>query len=455
MLKLKRVSTWALVLCSLWSLPAWGQQVEGMSEVVSLDIQPADAEAGQPSGADQALVNLGGFFQTPSEGMELDAGGEGELQITVSNQGTKPARDITVTVQSSSVDELEIGEDRRVVGAEPRPIAQIDTSLGPSEYRQINVPIYAPESLPEGEIELGLRVEMEEGEMVGGTERLTIPTGDVTTDPIVDRRIPETRMDRSGAVAVVIGVSQYTNADVPSVDYAVRDAETVGQYLKRTLGFEPGNILSLENPTQSELNAVLGTAENHEGRLHDYLPSDTSEVFVYYSGHGAPNAQEDGRSYFLPSDGSPKQLGLTGYPVDQLYENLSKVTSGPVTVAIDACFSGQTEAGTLVQEASPALLSVENPAMSLDKGLVFTASEADEISSWYSEKKHGLFTYFFLQGLRENADRDENGRITGEEMGTYLAENVETEARRLHSRPQNPQTLGKAKDRVLVQYEEQ
>jgi hypothetical protein len=360
-----------------------------------------------------------------------------------------------VTVQSSSVDELEIGEDRRVVGAEPRPIAQIDTSLGPSEYREINVPIYAPESLPEEDIELGLRVEMEEGEMVGGAERLTIPTGDVTTDPIVDRRIPETRMDRSGAVAVVIGVSQYTNADVPSVDYAVRDTETIRQYLVRTLGFEPGNILSLENPTQSELNAAFGTAENHEGRLHDYLPSDTSEVFVYYSGHGAPNAQEDGRSYFLPSDGSPKQLGLTGYPVDQLYENLSKVTSGPVTVAIDACFSGQTEAGTLVQEASPALLSVENPAMSLDKGLVFTASEADEISSWYSEKKHGLFTYFFLQGLRGNADRDENGRITGEEMRTYLAENVEMEARRLHSRPQNPQTLGKAKDRVLVQYEEQ
>lgn len=455
MLELKRTSIWALVICLLWSLPAWGQQVEGTSEVVSLDIRPADARADQPTGSEQALVNLGGFFQTPSEGMELDAGGEGELQVTVSNQGTEPAQGLTVILQSASVGKLKVGEERRVIGTEPRSIARIDTSLGPSEYREITVSLHAPESLPEEDIELGLRAEVEEGEMVGGPERLTIPTGDVTTDPIVDRRIPETGMDRPGAVAVVIGVSQYMDADVPSVDYAVRDAETVKQYLTRTLGFEPGNIISLQNPTQSELNAVLGTADNYKGRLHDFLPSDTSEVFVYYSGHGAPNAQEEGRSYFLPSDGSPKQLSLTGYPVDQLYENLSKVTSGPVTVAIDACFSGQTEAGTLVQEASPALLSVENPAMSLDRGLVFTASKADQISSWYSEKKHGLFTYFFLQGLRGNADRDEDGRITGSELGAYLADNVETKARRLHSRPQNPQTLGKAEDRVLVQYADQ
>ncbi len=284
------------------------------------------------------------------------------------------------------------------------------------------------------------------------TDQVTLPVAAPDRPPLVDREIPSTNTTRENAIAVVVGVRNYQSSEVPNVEYAERDAKTMKKYLHKTLGFREGNILELINPTKTDLQRVFGTGQTHKGDLYDYLRSDTTEVFVFYSGHGAPNPEEDGRTYFVPSDGTPRQLSITGYSVNQLYENLSKITSGPVTVAVDACFSGQSEGGALVKNASPALLSVENPMVGMENGLVMTASEASEISSWYPEKKHGLFTYFLLKGFRGEADENQDGLLTGAEMKKYLGENVTYYARRLHSRTQNPQVMGQGADRVLVRY---
>jgi len=436
-------------------LSVFGQEGEGTSDVISLDIQPSTSQQDvQRTNFEEAVVSGGVFFQNPTGENKLDAGGQAELRVTLSNQGTKAARGVEITVQSSSSQGLKVGSGKQTISADAQVVERVGT-LSASAARELTIPIFAPETFSEKNVRLTVGIRATEGKVVGSPDEVTIPTGQVTTAPLVDREIPEGTMDRSDAVAVVIGVSKYTSDAIPSVDYAVRDAETVKQYLVETMGFKLENIIYLENPTQSSLNAVIGTGDNHKGRLYDYLPPDKkdAEIFVYYSGHGAPNPSENGRTYFLPADASPTQLSLTGYPVDLLYENLSKLTSGPVTVAIDACFSGQSEAGTLVKDASPALLSVENPVMSLDQGLVLTASKADQISSWYPEKRHGLFTYYFLKGLRGEADQNDDASITGAEMESYLSENIASKARRLYSRSQNPQVLGQAKNRILVQLE--
>lgn len=450
----RRLALFVVVLFCASLVPVYGQQVEGTSDVISLDIQPENPQQTvQHSDYQEAVVTGGVFFQDPSGENQLDAGETAELRITLSNQGTEAARGIAVTLQSSSsVEGMRVGDEEQVITTEPQQIERVD-HLGPAEAREITIPLHASESLPEESIQLVVDLEVDRGQVVGSPDNVSIPTGDVTTAPLVDRQIPETNMDRGDAVAVVIGVSQYMTEEVPPVDYAVRDAEVVERYLTETLGFDPANVITLENPTKSSMDAVLGTADDHRGRLYD-LTSDTSEVFVFYSGHGAPNSsEENGRTYFLPSDARPNQLSLTGYPVDLLYENLSKVTSGAVTVAIDACFSGQTERGTLVQDASPALLSVENPVVGMEKGLVLTASKADQISSWYPEMKHGLFTYYFLKGLQGEADMDDDQVVDGKEMGEYLSDQVPRQARRLYSRDQNPQVFGRDENRVLVRFD--
>ncbi len=62
---------------------------------------------------------------------------------------------------------------------------------------------------------------------------------------------------------------------------------------------------------------------------------------------------------------------------------------------------------------------------------------------------HSLFTYYFLLGLRGDADKTMDKTITAGELKEYLAENVSYMARRLSSREQMPQIYG-SPDRPIV-----
>ena len=82
---------------------------------------------------------------------------------------------------------------------------------------------------------------------------------------------------------------------------------------------------------------------------------------------------------------------------------------------------------------------------------LFSSSKADEISSWYPEKRHSLFTYFFLKGLQGDADKNKDGSITTAELDEYIAENVPYVARRLYGRKQTPAFTGQESN-VVARY---
>ncbi|MFN9576172.1 MAG: caspase domain-containing protein, partial [Gemmatimonadota bacterium] len=179
------------------------------------------------------------------------------------------------------------------------------------------------------------------------------------------------------------------------------------------------------------------------GQLADYVKPGRSDVFVFYSGHGAP-ALKGGKAYLVPADGDPTYITATGYPVEALYEGLSRIGAKSVLVAMDACFSGSSASGgMLIKNASPAMLKVSDPIFKIPNGIVLSASAADQISSWETQRRHGLFTYYLLAALSGEADADADKKVTLSEVETYLAENVEYAARR-QGRKQNIQLRGKA-----------
>jgi len=118
---------------------------------------------------------------------------------------------------------------------------------------------------------------------------------------------------------------------------------------------------------------------------------------------------------------------------------------------LDACFSGVSrENEMLLADSRP--VSIEFKQGSIPKNLnVFNASSGNEISSGYSQKLHGLFTYFFLKGLNKNADENNDGKITLGEMEDYLKENVSSQARKM-GREQNPQLHTNKRDQILLEY---
>ena len=248
---------------------------------------------------------------------------------------------------------------------------------------------------------------------------------------------------------MIFGVERYR--DLPQVDYATRDAEMVKKYLVKTLGYREQNIVMLLNDrvTRSQI----------EARLEKWLPKQinndqNSEVFVYYGGHGAPDP-ETHQSFLVPYDGDPAFLETTAYGLKRLYQVLKELPAKQVTVVLDSCFSGAGGRSVIAKGARPMLITIDSPVVSSENLTVFTAAAGNQISSAYQEKRHGLFTYFFLKGLQGEADLNKDGAIRLRELDEYVRTQVQTVARRKNV-DQIPQILpgldvmGRRADRELV-----
>lgn len=223
--------------------------------------------------------------------------------------------------------------------------------------------------------------------------------------------------------AVVIGVERYRNG-LPSADFAAGDARIVARYASAVLGYPAANVVLLadESATRSDMVKHL------ERRLANRVqPED--EVFVYFSGHGAPDPKT-GESYLVPYDGDPAYLEETAYPVKRLYEALAKLPAKKIVVAMDSCFSG-SGGRSVIAEGSRPLVTVA--AAAVPKGLtVLSASSAAQTSNSYRMKSHGLFTYFLLKGLRE-------GGADWRAAFDYLKPEVSRVARQDYNSDQEPQ----------------
>jgi hypothetical protein len=249
------------------------------------------------------------------------------------------------------------------------------------------------------------------------------------------------------AVAVIIGNQTYSNADVPKVEYADRDAAAIRRYVIDVLGYDERNIIFVENATQGKLISLFGSADNPRGQLADWVREGRSDVFVYYSGHGVPGS--NGEAYLLPADADPATIELNGYRLSQLKTNLDSIEARSVTVVLDACFSGGSSAGNLIRNASV----MTRPASPVPAGLGaitwIAASGAEQLANWDKADKHGLFTEYFLRAVYGAADDPRygghgDGRITLGAAQRYLDEEMSYIARREYRRPQKANVAGEA-----------
>jgi hypothetical protein len=265
----------------------------------------------------------------------------------------------------------------------------------------------------------------------------------------VDENLPRTTMQNPDAVAVIIGNAAYEKTK--PVTYAIRDAGSIQRYLEEVFGYRAGNIIRVDNAKQSDFLNIFGSTETPKGRLFNTIKPGVSDVFIYYSGHGAPGIN-DHRVYFVPTDCDPLYVGLSGYPVDLFYSNLAKIPARTITVVLEACFSGTD----LFDKISPAGILIKSPAMSVPNAVVLTSSSEQQPSVWYDEARHGLFTYFFLKAIHgRSADGNSDGKLSVGEIHQFVSDHsngVPYYARRTRGIDQMPTLLGTDRDRILVEY---
>jgi hypothetical protein len=262
------------------------------------------------------------------------------------------------------------------------------------------------------------------------------PTSDVDTPPGVQAK------SKPNAYAVVIGIESYREK-LPKADFADRDAKLVADYLTKILGYAEENVVVRLNDraSRNDLEKYFG----------DWLRNNVEpggSVFIYYSGHGAPNLKT-GDAYLVPYDGDPTFVETTSFPLKRLYATLEKLPAKEVIVVLDSCFSGAGGRSVIAKGQRPMGIAVESSVLGTGKTVVLTASNGDQTSSTLEEKGHGLFTYYFLKGLQGPADANKDGTISLTELFDYVKPNVQRVARKQYNNEQTPQLVGGQKFRLV------
>lgn len=225
---------------------------------------------------------------------------------------------------------------------------------------------------------------------------------------------------RDDDYAVVIGIEKYR--DVKSAEYASRDANLIKKYLTQLMGFPEQNVASLLNDraTRSDIEKYLG----------DWLKarvSKESRVFIYFAGHGSADPKGDG--FLLPYEGDPSNIRSTGYALNSLKASLDQLPAKEIIVALDSCFSGAGGRSVIAKGSRPIMLVQDTSSFAKPGRVFFTAATGAQISTVHNEAQYGLFTYFFLKGLKGDADLNKDGTVDTDELYKYVRAEVEKAAR--------------------------
>ncbi|MCH5230055.1 MAG: caspase family protein [Muribaculaceae bacterium] len=249
----------------------------------------------------------------------------------------------------------------------------------------------------------------------------------------VDINIPLTSRVADKTVALIIANEDYKN--VTPVASSLNDGETFAEYCKKTLGIPENNIILKENVTYAEMIGALEQVRQYIQAL-----GNDTEVIVYYAGHGFPD-EGSKDAYLLPIDGDGFSTA-TAYPLKKLYSNLSQMGAENIMVFIDACFSGATRDGGMLAEARGVALKPK--AVNAEGNMfVLSAASDQETALPYTEKNHGLFTYYLLKKLQES-----KGNVTLKDLSAYVEDNVKKNSLSINKKLQTPTTSvsGKMKE---------
>ena len=384
-------------------------------------------------------------------------GEKGQIVLTLINRGEKRVKNIKPQIKlETGVFDTQFGKINVIIGENVgrRRYFVGGFMLDPGESMTTSATFEIPGTYPATTLDIKGSL----SRSIYGTTPLAVertdPVTPFATTPVaplpsvavvdVEKKIPKGEKNPN-AYAVVFGIEQYKN--VSPVTYARRDAYWMREYFAKTLGVPEENIYYKTDidAGKAEFDKVFSQG----GWLDKRIGDGKSDLYIYYAGHGAPDFNSR-TAFLIPYDGDPNYASQTGYAVDKMTANLSQLEARSVTVFLDACFSGANrENEILLAGARPVFLDV-NTAVAANVTL-FSAASGNQISSSWSEKQHGIFSYWLMKGMQGSADANRDNRLTVEELGGFIRNNVSTTAGNL-DREQTPGLDTMDDKRVLIKY---
>lgn len=303
-------------------------------------------------------------------------------------------------------------------------------SIPVHQTKLVKIPIKAAGNIATGSVDFRISVDAEHNNSVPDFD-LKVKTAEfyynkeidpITLNSDVDKEIPVVGHTNPRKYALIIGNEGYANeftglSSTFNVPYARNDAIMFKQYAMDVLGVPEENIMLLLDVGKKEMRENILTISKQVSKQ-----KDKAQLIFYYAGHGIADSITKA-PYLVPVDVPPTEI-KNAISLEFLYKKIWESRSSKSLVIIDASFNN---GGRVIGVRGPSIKTI-NPRKEVISGntVVFMAVSEKHTANSYPEKRHGLFTYYFLKTLKES-----KGNINLLELSNSLKSNVGAKAEEL------------------------
>jgi hypothetical protein len=231
---------------------------------------------------------------------------------------------------------------------------------------------------------------------------------------------------RGNTFVLVVGCDSYDDPAIPKLRFAEADAREVYGFFSNDpkSPTDPDRVERLYGQAATRTKVLSAIREQLQAKA--LKPEDTA--ILYFAGHGF--ADKSG-TYLACRDTSLASLPETAISVDTLADYWGRIEAGHKVLLLDACHSGGASG---VRGIGGVSIAPRAPERAGAGTLTIAAAGENELSTEDEDLGHGLFTTALVKGLRGAADANQDGRVTGLELGRFVTSEVERLAARANAR---------------------
>jgi len=272
----------------------------------------------------------------------------------------------------------------------------------------------------------------------------------------------QTQAEQPGRTyALVVGIANYENRNIPNLNYSNRDAQLFAEYLRSAAGGSvPGDNIRLLIDTNATTAAVYNSLDWLKTKCEEdkeEFPGAVNTVYFYYSGHGDLESQFFSQLGYLLCYNTPannyRNNAVRLEDLNDFANKLSVDLDAKVIMITDACHSGKlagsNNGGT--QLVGRALSQARAKEIRISACLPDQLSYED--AAW--DGGRGVFSYYLLNGLKGLADKNSDKSITLQEIRSFLETSFSTDATlKKENKKQTPVLKGNQDSRLAIVHPE-
>jgi len=240
--------------------------------------------------------------------------------------------------------------------------------------------------------------------------------------------------------ALLIGVTKYDHASLPTLQYTENDVEELAEILgKPAAGFTVQRMTVSRGEKNAKAMPNKANIDKALGDLFDKAKKD-DVVLIALAGHGVnlevpdPDGDKPSKTYtyFCPSDASFRKPSYsTGkHPrlilLPELLKDLGGCGAGTKLIMVDACRNEL--------KADSATRNFDAGDLSLPRGMGAMFSCKPGERAWETKKLgkkgHGVFFHYVIEGLKKEA-ANKKGQVTWASLSEYVSTSVSEQVPRV------------------------